>query len=259
MRSLEEVLGSATKASENEDLRRLLKTILPKVSEKVYEVLKRYPYIEDLAEEVSRIKRYSIENLEGLLKQAMDSVVRVGGRAYYAETPEDARRIVGGIVGKGKIVIKGKSMISEEIGINEYLRKLGNEVWETDLGMLILQAGSERPSHPVIPAVHLSKASVAEYLKSIGVDVNEKMEAEEIVRRVRIFLREKFVKANVGITGANAFAADTGATVTVENESNNRLSSALPEIHIVLVSVDKIVPTLEDALKVAMVQAAYAG
>ncbi|GAY25714.1 lactate utilization protein, partial [Desulfurococcaceae archaeon AG1] len=78
MRSLEEVLGSATKASENEDLRRLLKTILPKVSEKVYEVLKRYPYIEDLAEEVSRIKRYSIENLEGLLKQAMDSVVRVG-------------------------------------------------------------------------------------------------------------------------------------------------------------------------------------
>ncbi|GAY26695.1 lactate utilization protein, partial [Desulfurococcaceae archaeon AG1] len=102
----------------------------------------------DLAEEVSRIKRYSIENLEGLLKQAMDSVVRVGGRAYYAETPEDARRIVGGIVGKGKIVIKGKSMISEEIGINEYLRKLGNEVWETDLGMLILQAGSERPSHP---------------------------------------------------------------------------------------------------------------
>ena len=260
MRSLEEVLSSAAKASENEDLGRLLKTILPKVSEKVYDVLKRYPYIEDLAEEVSRIKRYSIENIDKLLRQAMESVGRVGGKAYYAETPEDARRIVGEIVGKGKIVIKGKSMISEEIGINEYLRKLGNEVWETDLGMLILQAGSDRPSHPVIPAIHLSKASVAEYLKrGAGVDVSEKMEINEIVRRVRIFLREKFVKANVGITGANAFAADTGATVTVENESNNRLSSALPEIHIVLASVDKIVSTLEDALKVAMVQAAYAG
>jgi L-lactate dehydrogenase complex protein LldG len=258
--SLEEVLRSAADASENKDLRRLFDTVLPRISEKIYSVLEKYPYLVDLAEEVSRIKRYSIENLEGLLKQAMDSVVRVGGRAYYAETPEDARRIVGGIVGKGKIVIKGKSMISEEIGINEYLRKLGNEVWETDLGMLILQAGSERPSHPIAPAIHVSKESAAGYLRrGAGIDVNEKMEVGEIVRRVRIFLREKFVKADIGITGANAFAADTGATVLVENESNIRLSSALPEIHIVLVSVDKIVPTLEDALKVAMVQAAYAG
>ena len=260
MRSLDEVLGSAIDASGDEDLRRLFNTILPKVSDKVYDVLKRYPYIEKLAEEVSRIKRYSIENIENLLKQAMESVERVNGKAYYAETPEEARRIVGEIVGRGKIVIKGKSMISEEIGITEYLKKLGNEVWETDLGMLIIQVGGDRPSHPVIPALHLSKASVTKYLrKGAGIDVNENMGIGEIVRKVRIFLREKFIKADIGITGANAFAADTGATVTVENESNNRLSSAMPGIHIVLTSIDKIVPTLEDALKVAMVQAAYAG
>ncbi len=260
MKSLEEVLGSAIRASEDEELRRLFSSILPRVSEKVYDLLKRYPYIERLAEEVSRVKKYSIENLEKLLKQAMESVEKVHGKAYYAETSEEARKIVGEIVGSGKVVIKGKSMISEEIGVTEYLEGLGNEVWETDLGMLIVQVGRDRPSHPVIPAIHLSKGSVARYLrKGAGIDVSEKMSIGEMVRKVRVFLREKFIKADVGITGANAFAADTGATVTVENESNNRLSSAMPEIHIVLTSIDKIVPTLEDALKVAMVQAAFAG
>jgi len=254
------VVARALELSEDRELRRLFNKVIPSVSEKVYAVLKRYPYIERLAEEVSRIKRYSIENLESLLKQAMESVERVGGKSYYAKNSEEARKIVGEIVGRGKIVIKGKSMITEEIGLDEYLERLGNEVWETDLGMLILQAGGERPSHPVIPALHLPKERVVKFLrKGAGVDVEETQSIGEIVRRVRAFMRDKFVRADVGITGANAFAADTGATVTVENESNNRLTSALPEKHIVVTSVDKIVPTLEDAIKVAMVQAAFAG
>lgn len=260
MGALEDVVSRALEAVEDPELRRLFNKVLPSVSEKVYAILKRYPYIERLAEEVSRIKRYSIENLESLVKQAMESVERIGGKSYYARTPEEARKIIGEIVGSGKVVIKGKSMITEEIGLNEYLESLGNEVWETDLGMLILQAGGERPSHPVIPALHLSKEKVTRYLrKGAGVDVSEGLSINDIVKRVRIFMREKFTKADVGITGANAFAADTGATVTVENESNNRLTSALPEKHIVVTSIDKIVPTLEDAIKVAMVQAAFAG
>ncbi|MDT7887772.1 MAG: lactate utilization protein B [Desulfurococcales archaeon] len=260
MSRLEDIVSRALDAAEDPELRRLFSKVLPSISEKVYSILKRYPYIERLAEEVSRIKRYSIENLESLVRQAMESVERIGGRSYYAKTPEEARRIIGEIVGKGKVVIKGKSMITEEIGLNQYLESLGNEVWETDLGMLILQAGGDRPSHPVIPALHLSKERVVKYLrKGAGIDVSEIQKISEIVGRVRIFMRDKFVRADVGITGANAFAADTGATVTVENESNNRLTSALPEKHVVVASIDKIVPTLEDAIKVAMVQAAFAG
>jgi len=256
----EDIVARAFEASEDRELRRLFGKVIPSVSEKVYAILKRYPYIERIAEEVSRIKRYSIENMESLLRQAMESVERVGGRGYYARTPEEARKIIGEIVGRGKVVIKGKSMITEEIGLNSYLKSLGNEVWETDLGMLIIQAGGERPSHPVIPALHLAKERVVRFLKKgAGVDVEEANSIGEIVKMVRSFMRDKFVRADVGITGANAFAADTGATVTVENESNNRLTSALPEKHIVVASVDKIVPTLEDAVKVAMVQAAFAG
>jgi len=147
--ALEDVVSRALEAVEDPELRRLFNKVLPSVSEKVYVILKRYPYIERLAEEVSRIKRYSIENLESLVKQAMESVERIGGKSYYARTPEEARKIIGEIVGSGKVVIKGKSMITEEIGLNQYLESLGNEVWETDLGMLILQAGGERPSTPL--------------------------------------------------------------------------------------------------------------
>lgn len=260
LKGLSEVVSQAVKASSDEDLRRLLDKVTSSVSEKTYRILEQYPYIEKLAEEVSRIKWYSLEHLEELLSQAMASVEKVGGRAYLARTSEEAREIVGRIVGSGKVVVKGKSMISEEIGIREHLEALGNEVWETDLGMLIVQAGGDRPSHPVIPALHLSRERVAEYFRrGLSMKIEGRAGAAEIVRKAREFLRARFVRANVGITGANAFAADTGATVTVENESNNRLSSALPEIHIVITSVDKIVPTLHDALKVAMVQAAYAG
>jgi Uncharacterized conserved protein containing a ferredoxin-like domain len=131
-------------------------------------------------------------------------------------------------------------------------------VWETDLGAFLVQLSGEEGSHITAPAIHLTRERAAELLREkLGIAVPPDPVA--IAQRVREFLREKFMKADVGITGANALAADTGAVVLVENEANIRLTSAFPPVHIVYDGVEKIVPTLIHALYVASVQAAYAG
>jgi L-lactate dehydrogenase complex protein LldG len=226
---------------------------------RVEELLAERGELVELCREVAGIKRRSIDILEELVERAYRSLEAVRAKPYLAGDAEEARRIIGGLVGSGKLVVMAKSMAAAEVGLRGYLESLGNEVWETDLGELLVQLEGSKPMHTITPAVHMTRYKA---IKLISEKLGVKLEGdsvEEAVKAVREFLRGKIVRADVGISGANALAADTGAIVLVENESNIRLVTSTPPIHIALVPVDKIVPTLLDAVKVAIVQAAYTG
>lgn len=219
--------------------------------------LTKYPHTVELTKEVRSIKERSLERWEELLKEAMDNIVSNRGQAYFAKTAADARKIIGDLVGKEKVVVKSKSLTSEEIGLRQHLQSLGNEVWETDLGEFIIQLLGEEPMHILSPAIHVPREEVAKLFSNV---MKESIPADiqEEVRAARRFLRSKYVSAQVGISGANIVAADTGAVFVLENEGNARLVTGFPEKHIVLVGIEKLVPTLSDAFKVAEVTWRYA-
>jgi L-lactate dehydrogenase complex protein LldG len=225
---------------------------------RTYELLSRYPYVQELAREIRKVREGVVKNLDRYIEELRKSVERAGGRFYLAETAEEAVETAARIVGRGKLVVMGKNNVAVETGLRRRLEQEGNEVWETDLGMFLLQLSGDEPSYLISPALHMTREAAAEVLKRrLGVDVPPDPAA--VAQRAREFLREKIVKADVGITGANAIASDTGAVVLVENEGNIRMVTAIPPVHIVYDGVEKIVPTLVHALYVACVQAAYAG
>ena len=160
-------------------------------------------------------------------------------------------------MGTGKLIVKGKSMTGEEIGLREHLEECGNDVYETDLGEFIIQKMGSRPMHILSPSIHVPKEDVAELFTKI---TGEKQPAdiETLVAVARKLLREKYFAADVGISGANVLAADTGTLFMIENEGNIRLSTAAPPVNISLVGFEKLVPTLHDAFKVAEVTWRYA-
>ena len=245
------------KASKDEKINTALTRAVKSYRDTVADAMERYPHTPELAAEVRELKAKSIAANGDLLKQAMASVERNKGKAFYAKDKEQALAIISEIIGKNKTVVKGKSMLGEELHLREYLEEKGNEVWETDLGEFILQLKKDRPMHILSPAIHVPREQVAEiFSKFFGKEVPPDIAKEVAV--VREFLREKYFNADVGISGANVVAADTGAVVMIENEGNIRLSTAAPPVHIVVVGMEKLVPTFQDAMKVAEVTWRYA-
>ncbi len=223
----------------------------------VEDALQRFPHTPALAEEVRGIKKQALEDRERLLHQAMESVERNKGQAFHARDREEALQIVSRIIGDNKTIVKGKSMLGEELHLREHLTELGHEVWETDLGEFILQLRNDRPMHILSPSIHVPREKVAElftefFKREIPPDIAQEVAA------VREFLRDKYFTADIGISGANVVAADTGAMVIIENEGNIRLATGAPPVHIVMVGVEKIVPSFQDAMKVAEVNWRYA-
>lgn len=229
---------------------------LRNLSDAVKRNIENHPYLLDFAEDVKRARLEVAENYDFWLERTKAVLESQGANVYYAKDAEEARRIAGEIVGEGKLIVKAKSMVSEEIHLREWLEKLGNEVWETDLGELIVQVAGDKPMHMVIPALHYSEQEVGEILRKIGI---EGREAEEMARGVRRFMREKFLKADVGVSGCNAFSAETGRIFLIENEGNIRLSTSLPKTYLAFVSIEKILPSDELCLKSVFVQAAFFG
>ncbi len=253
----EDVLENILNVMKDEEFQKGVQVSVRNFEVKVREVLKNHPEIERLAEEVREIKKKVLENLDEYLEMAINSMKRIGAQVYVAETADDAREIVGKIVGTNKLVVMSKSMIAEELGLREHLEDIGNEVWETDLGQFLVQLEKGKPMHPIAPAIHISRKRAARLLRErLGIEVSETEKVENIVKRVREFLRTKIKNADVGISGANSIAADTGAIFLVENEGNIRLVTGLPPKHIVVTGIEKIVPSMLDAFKTIMVQAA---
>jgi L-lactate dehydrogenase complex protein LldF len=210
------------------------------------------PEFDALREAARTLKDHTLAHLDLYLEAYERKVSGSGGHVHYAPTAADARAIVLRLCEEagGTRVIKGKSMVSEEIGLNAHLQEKGIEVVETDLGEYVAQARGERPSHIIAPIIHLNKDSIARDFRRAHRHLPPRRkldQAEHLVAEARQILREKFLAADIGITGANFLIAETGSSVIVTNEGNGELTATLPRTHIVIASIEKVVPTLEDA------------
>ena len=212
----------------------------------------RLPEFDALRAEARRIRDDVLDRMDFYLEEFEARVVELGGHVHWCASAEDARRVVLDLcrAGGAGTVTKSKSMITEEIALNHHLEAGGIRVVETDLGEYILQLAGEAPSHIVAPAVHKTKKQVAdlfhEHHRVHGFEERED-EASGLVAQARAILRRDFLSADVGITGANFLIAETGASVIVTNEGNGDLTQTLPKTHIVVASLEKVVPTMEDA------------
>ena len=214
--------------------------------------INRLPEFEALRETGRSIKDHTLEYLDFYLEFYESKVLASGGKVHWASTPQEACNAVLQIcrsVG-AKTVAKGKSMVAEEVGLNEFLEQNGITPVETDLGEYIIQLRHEPPSHIIAPAIHLIKEQVAETFRAEhrSLDPDRSLaEPRQMCDEARAILRPHFLAADVGITGANFLVAETGSSIIVTNEGNGDLTQTLPRVHIVMTSLEKLVPTLEDA------------
>ncbi len=215
-------------------------------------VVSTLPEFEQLREQGKAIRNHVLDNLDFYLQRFESQVQARGGQVHWAENAQQARDIVRDICKRvdAKVVIKGKSMISEEIALNNALEADGLDVVESDLGEYILQLAQEPPSHIIAPAIHKTKAQISElfYNAHQKLGYTKKLDTvPDLVNEAREVLRSRYLEADVGITGANFLVAETGSDIIVTNEGNGDLSCTLPRVHIVTASIDKVVPTLDDA------------
>ncbi|MCB1384488.1 MAG: iron-sulfur cluster-binding protein [Nitratireductor sp.] len=218
------------------------------------------PEFEALRDEARNIKNHVLENLDIYLETFEKNVTRQGGKVHWAATASEARGHILDICRKvgARSATKGKSMISEEIGLNAFLEESGIRPVETDLGEYIIQLRGERPSHIIAPAVHVNADQVREDFRRVHTHLPPERpleEPESLLAEARAILRDQFLSSDVGITGANFLVAETGTSVIVTNEGNGDLTQILPRVHIVIASLEKIVPTLEDMSQILRVLA----
>jgi L-lactate dehydrogenase complex protein LldF len=204
------------------------------------------PGFERLRDRARAIKREVMEHLDEYLAQFADRVEQRGGNVHWAATGAEACEIVLGIAKRAGVplVVKGKTMVGEEIDLNEALEAAGIRAVETDLGEFIVQLAGERPAHIVAPAIHKTRQDVAELFARIQPEKTE--EPERLTAIARRALRQMFAEAGMGISGANFGVAETGTVVVVENEGNIRLSTTAPRVHVVLMGIEKIIPRFTD-------------
>jgi L-lactate dehydrogenase complex protein LldF len=216
------------------------------------QAIERLPEFEALREEGRAIKDHTLAHLDFYLELYEKNVTASGGQVHWVRNAEEARAAVLEIcrsVG-AKTVTKGKSMVAEEIALNDHLEKNGITPVETDLGEYIIQLRHEPPSHIIAPAIHLMKEQVADTFRAAHSQLDAARVLDEprtLCDEARTMLRPRFLDADVGVTGANFLVAETGSTIIVTNEGNGDLTQTLPRVHIVITSIEKVVPTLEDA------------
>ncbi len=251
---------NVTKALADGQLQQAMTETGPRFQVKRSKARDALPEFDALRDQSRDIKDHVLAHLDIYLERYEAKVVASGGHVHWAATAEEARAQILEICQRAgaKIVTKGKSMISEEIDLNHHLSDNGIQPVETDLGEYIIQLRNERPSHIFAPAVHLTRDQVeADFRRAhTHLDPNRDLtEIPSLVEEARTELRQKYFAADVGITGANFLIAETGTSIIVTNEGNGDLTQLLPKVHIVIASIEKIVPTLEDAATILRVLA----
>lgn len=201
---------------------------------------------EELRQAARRVRADVLADLPALLEQLADAVESRGGRVCWASTAEDVTRYIADVVRRAgtDIVVKSKSMASEEVHLNAVLEEQGVEVVETDLGEWIIQLAREMPSHIIVPAIHKTRDDIAELFRRVaGGDVSAA--PAELCAFARAQLREKFVQAGVGVSGVNFGIAETGSVVVVTNEGNGRLVTSVPPVHVAIMGMERILADWE--------------
>ncbi len=206
-----------------------------------------FPAYEAESSQARRIKEEAIAHLDELIVELTRKLEERGCAVFAAACADEARDYIVDVARKAgaRRVVKGKSMTTEEIGLNPALEQAGMEVLETDLGEYIVQLRREPPSHIITPAIHLSKEDIGElFHEKFGVPYTP--EPEKLTAEARARLREGFLGADVGITGVNFAIAETGTLIVVENEGNGRMSSTMPDVFIAVMGIEKVIPRLSD-------------
>ena len=203
--------------------------------------------LEGLRELGASIRRYSLAHLPRLLEQLEANLTANGIQVHWAQNPEEANAIALGIAQRvqAKRIIKGKSMVSEEIGFNHAMEAAGIEAFESDMGEYIVQLAGEAPSHIIMPAIHKTKQEIARLFEQEIPGVAYTEDVDALIRIGRRVLRRKFADADIGLSGVNFAVAETGTLCLVENEGNGRMCTTVPRVHIAITGIEKVVEKLE--------------
>lgn len=220
--------------------------------------LAAFPEVVEKRERFQEIKDKVLDNLEDYVGQAREALEKNHAHTYFASDAEAANEILKDIIGTGKMIVKAKSITSEELEFNKVMEEFGNTVYETDLGEFIIQLLGEKPMHILAPAVHVPRERTAKIFSEVA---GRQMPAdpEKLTMFAREFLRDKYFKADVGFSGANFITADTGTMFLVENEGNIRFATNAPEVHVAVIGLEKLMPSLSDAMLGLEVLMRYAG
>ncbi len=210
------------------------------------------PDAENLRIRAREIKERALASLDHYLLEFEKNVQANGGQVHWAQTAEQANAICVELCkqARARSVIKGKTMVGEEVGLNDALEAAGLETIETDLGEYIIQLAKEPPSHIIAPAIHKTRKQIVDLFDRFhdrSLYPGHLESVADIVNEARAVMRSKYLAADVGITGANFLIAETGTTVLVTNEGNGDLCSSLPDTHIIIAGIEKVLPTLNDA------------
>ncbi|AOY95185.1 iron-sulfur cluster-binding protein [Cupriavidus sp. USMAA2-4] len=203
--------------------------------------------LEQLRDLGEAVRQHALARLPELLVQLEAKLAAAGVQVHWAETADEANAIIHGIAqARGaRRVIKGKSMASEEMELNHYLAERGVDCIESDMGEYIVQLAGEKPSHIVMPAIHKTRGDIAELFAQHIPGTPYTEDVDELIQTGRRALRQAFVEADIGLSGVNFAAADTGTLWLVENEGNGRLSTTVPDVHIAIMGMEKVVARLE--------------
>jgi L-lactate dehydrogenase complex protein LldF len=229
------------------DHRRIINYNIGKYDVAVSRGLSRLINLDNAKRKAHVIKWKVMENLDKFLPEFETNFQKRGGKVIWANDAAEANKEILNIIqtAGAKTVVKSKSMVTEEIELNEFLENHQIESLETDLGEYIVQLLGQKPYHIVTPAMHLSKEDIAKlFHEKFGTPID--FTPEQLTQKARELLREKYVQADVGITGGNFLIADTGSIALTENEGNARLSTSFPKIHIAIVGIEKIIPSIAD-------------
>ncbi len=199
-------------------------------------------------ERANAIRAHALRNLPDLLEQLERKLTQNGIQVHWAANDREANQIIHQLLqqANAKSVVKGKSMVSEEIELNHYLEQRGIEILESDLGEFIIQLAHEPPSHIVMPAIHKSKQEIAELFHKHFPELPYSEDVDEMTQQARQILRDRFAQADAGISGVNFMVAETGTLCLVENEGNGHMSTTVPPLHIAVTGIEKVVEQLSD-------------